>query len=347
MPSQTDQRNSAAQWTTLQVANLNLLNFALPGRAYYPNDRPYETGEYARKLSWIGEHLHRLNADIACFEEVWDEAALIAAVQTSGLHYAHVLAPGAEQGAEGTPRVGLATRLKLNAVSSIRDFPVGFAVEVPEIGAYQRFERPVLHATLQTRKGTVLHVLVVHLKSKRPKFLSDASGNPLEDRADPHVIARATLRALIMRGAESAALRVTVSTLLKGSRTPLILAGDLNDSPDSVTAQIIAATREVAFDRGARDVALWHAPDVQTGQALRRDVGYSHIHQGSPEILDQIWVSEEFVAGSRFAIGDVRRVDFFNDHLNEGRDRTRSDHGFVRALLRLREEDAAARAHPE
>lgn len=339
MPNQTDQRNSSSQWTTLQVANLNLLNFALPGRAVYPNDRPYDPGEYARKVSWIGEHLRRLNADIACFEEVWDETALVEAVSASRLSYAHILAPGAEQGAEGTPRVGLATRLKLTALASIRDFPAGFAVEVPEIGAHQRFERPVLHATLQTRKGTALHVLVVHLKSKRPKFLNDASGNPLEDRADPRIVARATLRALIMRGAESAALRVTVSELLQGTRTPLILAGDLNDSPDSVTAQIIAATREVAFDRSARDVALWHAPDVQTGQALRRDVGYSHIHQGSPEILDQIWVSEEFVAGSRFAIGDVRRVDYFNDHLNEGRDRTRSDHGFVRALLRLREED--------
>jgi hypothetical protein len=32
----------------------------------------------------------------------------------------------------------------------------------------------------------------------------------------------------------------------------------------------------------------------------------------------------------------VRRVDYFNDHLHEGRDGSRSDHGFVRALLRLR-----------
>ncbi|MBP8271560.1 MAG: endonuclease, partial [Sphaerotilus sp.] len=52
--------------------------------------------------------------------------------------------------------------------------------------------------------------------------------------------------------------------------------------------------------------------------------------------LDQIWVSEELVHHARFAIGDVRRVEYFNDHLHEGRDRTRSDHGFVRALLRFR-----------
>jgi hypothetical protein len=53
-------------------------------------------------------------------------------------------------------------------------------------------------------------------------------------------------------------------------------------------------------------------------------------------VLDQILVSEEFDPRSRHAVGDVRRVDYFNDHLHEGRDRSRSDHGFVRALLRMR-----------
>lgn len=339
MQTTPEQRGNPVPWTTIQVANFNLLNFALPGHAFYSNDRSYDAGEYARKLAWVGEQIRRLNADIACFEEVWDEMALAEAVTASGLHYSSVIVPGAEQGAQGTPRVGLATRLKLLSHESLDEFPPGFAVEVPEIGNHHRFERPVLHAVLQTRKGTELHLLIVHLKSKRPKFLNDASGNPAEDRNDPRVIARASLRSLIMRGAEAAALRVTVSNILRGTRTPLIVVGDLNDRPESVTSQIIAATSEIAYDRGARDVALWHAPDVQTGQALRNDVGYSHIHQGNPEILDQIWVSEEFVSGSRFAIGDVRRVDYFNDHLNEGRDRSRSDHGFVRALLRLREDD--------
>jgi hypothetical protein len=38
---------------------------------------------------------------------------------------------------------------------------------------------------------------------------------------------------------------------------------------------------------------------------------------------------------SLYSIGNVRRVDYFNDHLQEGRDRSRSDHGFVRAVLRV------------
>lgn len=340
MHEDSGSRAGNTDWQALQVANFNTLNLARAGHAFYPNEEGYDEHEYARKVAWLGEQIRRLNADVACFEEVWDASALHDAALASGLHYPVVIAPGAENGAEGTPRVGLVTRFDLVEVTSLAAFPPGMSLQVPELGEYGHFERPVLHAKLRTHGGTTFDLLVVHLKSKRPKFLLDAAGHALEDRNDPAVVARATLRSLIMRGAEAAALRATVSSILAGTHTPLVLVGDLNDQPHSVTSQIIAATSEVVFDRSARDTALWHAYDVQTGSSLRRDVAYSHVHQGSPEILDQIWVSEEFVAGSRFAVGDVRRVDYFNDHLNEGRDRTRSDHGFVRAVLRLRSQTA-------
>lgn len=332
----------------LQVANANLLNLALPGRAFYPGQEAYDNQEHDRKLAWIGGMLARLNADIVGFQEVWDEAALKAAVARSGLRYTTVAAPGAENGAIGTPRLGLATRLAVEQIETIADFVPADRLMVPELGEYTRFERPVLHARLQTssraRQGThagaALHVLVVHLKSKRPKYLQDAAGNALEDRDDPAITARATLRSLLMRGAEAAALRRVVVgiTTRHGPQggEPLVLLGDMNDGPHSVTSQMIAATQAVAYDRGARDVALYHAWDVATEPALKRDMAYSHVHQGWPELLDQIWVSEEFVATSRFAIGDVKRVEVFNDHLHESRERWRSDHGFVRALLRLR-----------
>jgi endonuclease/exonuclease/phosphatase family metal-dependent hydrolase len=181
-----------------------------------------------------------------------------------------------------------------------------------------------------------LHLIVVHMKSKRPKFLQDGAGNPLEDRDDPAITARATLRSLLMRAAEAAALRRIVVGITSRTRDPLVLMGDLNDGPHAVTTQMIAATQAVAFDRQARDTALYLAAEVQVEPALKRDMAYSHLHQGWPEVLDQIWVSEEFVAGSKFGIGDVRRVEVFNDHLHEPRDGSRSDHGFVRAVMRLR-----------
>jgi predicted extracellular nuclease len=337
--------NAAPRYVTLMVATCNVLNLALPNRSFYPGQDPYSGNEFERKVNWLGERFKALNADVLAVQEVWDDAALRTAVARSGLHYDTVLVPGAENGparagvqagAQGTPRVGLITRLKVLSFESLPDFPLQAVVQVPGLGEHRRFERPPLHAILRLDHGQVLHVVTAHLKSKRPKFLQDAQGKPVEDTDDPTVQAVASLRSHIMRAAEALALRLKVVELLHRTRLPLVLMGDLNDSPHSVTTQLIAATHQVAFDKGARDHALFTAWDVQGDAALRRDVAYSHIHQGYPEVLDQVLVSEEFVASSRVALGDVRRVEVFNDHLHEGRDRSRSDHGFVRALLRLR-----------
>lgn len=338
---QADNPDTAPVWSTLMVATCNLLNLANAGRVFYPNQEPYSAREFERKIAWLGQRIQTLNADVLAVQEVWDEAALKAAVHRSGLRYGYVAAPGAENhdgaaGAQGTPRVGLVTRLKLESIASHADFPPACAVQVPGLGPQTRFERPVLSARLRTRQGQELQVMTAHLKSKRPKFLQDAFGEPLEDRDDPRVQAIASLRSLIQRGAEAAAFRHLVIDVLHRTDTPLVVLGDFNDGPHSVTTQLIAATSAVRWDRGARDVALFSAWDVQGDAALRRDVAYSHIFEGYPEVLDQVLVSEAFVPGSRYAIGDVRRVEVFNDHLHEGRDRSRSDHGFVRALLRLR-----------
>ncbi len=350
-PTSPNNTPGGTTWQTLQVASCNVLNLAAPGHLYYPNQDPYDEDLAARKSEWLGAQINRLGADVLGLQEVWDEQALAQAVARSGLRYSTVLAPGAENtatqngeqlnsaaknGAEGTPRLGLVTRLALDSIDTVANFAPREHVQVPELGEYTRFERPILRAQLRTHQGEALHVLVAHLKSKRPKYLQDAKGQALEDTRDPLVTARATLRSLLMRAAEAAALRGLVVDILERSNQPLILLGDMNDGPHSVTSQMIAANQTVAYDKAARDTALYHAWDVATEPALKRDMAYSHVHQGWPEMLDQIWVSEEFVATSRFALGDVRRVDVFNDHLHESRERWRSDHGFVRALLRFK-----------
>ena len=350
--------------STLTVATANVLNLANPGRTFYANQDTYSKNEFERKIEWLGGRIAALNADVLAVQEVWDEAAIKAAVARSGLHYSTVAVPGAENnatndgvsndshsgvlnnshsgmlnnshsGAQNTPRVGIVTRLEVDKLQSFSEFPASLRIQIPGVGEHVKFERPPLLATLRMKHGQVIHVLTTHMKSKRPKFLQNEQGEPTEDREDPKITALATLRSLMMRGAEAAALRNIVADVLQRTHEPLIVMGDFNDGPHSVTTQIIAATGEVAYDKGARDAALWNAYEVQGEMALKRDVAYSHIHQGSPEVLDQIFVSEEFLPRSKFSIGDVRRVDYFNDHLQEGKDRSRSDHGFVRAVIRV------------
>ncbi len=341
MPSAPSNYHAPSNVTTLVAATANVLNLANPGRVFYANQDVYTQRDFERKIDWLGGRIAALNADILTVQEVWDDAALKAAVNRSGLRYSTIVVPGAENddknnGAVNTPRVGVVTRLDVDNIQSFAQFPDNMRIQVPELGEYAKFERPPLLASLRMKHGQRIHVLTAHLKSKRPKFLQDAQGQVIEDREDDKITARAVLRSLMIRGAEAAAMRCIVIDVLRRTHEPLIVMGDFNDGPHSVTTQMIAATNEVAYDKGARDTALFNAYEVQGDLALRRDVAYSHIHQGYPEVLDQILVSEEFLYNSRNSIGDVRRVDYFNDHLQEGKDRARSDHGFVRAVLRVR-----------
>ena len=179
---------------TLMVATCNVLNLANPGRLFYENQDPYSQTEFDRKLTWLGDRFRMLNADVLAVQEVWDDAAFKGALGRSGLRYDFVAVPGAENdathtGAQGTPRVGIATRLKVDALQSFAEFPPGFQVEIPGLGLHTRFERPPLVATLRMKHGQSLNVLTAHLKSKRPKFLQDDQGRPLEDPDDPNVAA--------------------------------------------------------------------------------------------------------------------------------------------------------------
>ncbi len=259
------------QWGSLTVATANLLNLALPNRRLYDNQDMYSDVEYAKKLAWLGQSFARLNADVLCVQEVWDEAALKAVAVASGLRNMSTHAPGAEHGAQGTPCVGLVTRLHVECIDSFIDLPPGHAVEIPELGEKTKFERAPLLARLRTHEGQSLHVLTTHMKSKRPKFLQDG-GDP--NRNDPRATARATLRSLLIRATEAAALRSIVVDVLSRTQEPLIVMGDFNDGPHSVTTQMIAATNEVAYDKGARDTALFNANDVQA-MPLKRDVAYT------------------------------------------------------------------------
>lgn len=331
----------------LSVVTANLQNLALPHRVYYENRKPYSDRQYAQKRDWLAGFLQELNADIVATQEVWDEQALRDLANHTDRGYTFVSALGAENqedsasqsgylgGAEGTPAMGLMTRLEVLTYKRFLDMPDTCVMDIPQVGKYESFARPPMLATLETETGQRVHVLNVHLKSKRPKFLRGDGGEPLEDTEDPKVRVWARTRSLLMRAAEAAAVRHIIVDLLEDTHEPLILMGDVNDSSHSVTTQLMAETSEVMYDRSSRDVALFNAYENQTKQALRRDVAYSHIFQGYPEVLDQIFVSEEFLPSSRFSIGEVRRVDYFNDHLKLNRDQRFTDHGFVRALIKL------------
>ena len=333
--------NSAKQF---YIATANLLNLANPNRIYYDNAPAYNDNEYEHKLRGITDLLAKAHADIIAVQEVWDSNALEALAVSLGFKPEHVVIPLASndssspythgKGAKNTPAVGIISRFEQLESSLLEDIAPKAVIDIPDIGPYLRFNRPPLVVRVDAF-GQPITIITAHLKSKRAFFLRDESGNLLEDMDDPNIRVRAKLRSLCMRAAEAASIRMSIIERLRHTREPLILLGDMNDVTGSVTTQLMAETGEVNYDKGMRDVALFDAARIQARYGWMKDVAYTHIYQGMPEVIDQLFVSEEFLPDSKFSLGQVERVDYFNDHLKwDYADRV-IDHGIIRAKIKL------------
>lgn len=326
------------------IATANLLNFANPHRTFYENTPPYDQKGYQHKVAGLTQLLSKVHADILAVQEVWDDDALKELGEGLGFNANQVIAPLASNdpqslyakglGAQNTPAVGILSRFNVIEQQLLTKVISEAVIDIPDVGPYQEFMRPPLMLTLDVF-GSPVMVVTAHLKSKRAYFLHDKNGELLEDMNDPNIRVRAKLRSLCMRAAEAASIRMTIIKQLQHTRTPLILLGDMNDVTNSVTTQLMSETSEVNYDKAMRDVALFDAALVQTRVNAMKEVAYSHIYQGVPEVIDQLMVSEEFLASSKFAQGQVEQVDYFNDHLKWDFSDKVTDHGIIRAKIKL------------
>jgi endonuclease/exonuclease/phosphatase family metal-dependent hydrolase len=317
----------------VRFGSFNVYNLHEPGRIVY-DQALYTVAEYERKIAWLGSQVRAMRADVIGFQEVWSRAALAEAVVRSERFEdadVHMFDAGADP---VEPNVALATRLRL--LSPVR-YHLAFppTLSFGPLSAVQEFERPVLEAELELpAEGDLppvpVRVFVAHLKSKRLTFLQG------EDQGDPKVRALGAARSLLRRAAEATALRWLVVDQMRGTRTPVVVIGDLNDGIEAVTNRII--TGERPFGKGADetaaayDVMLYSTYLLQSQRNLR-DVFYTHIHDFEYETLDHILVSEELVGRAPGSVAEFNGLQMWNDHLNVT-DQTRSDHGQVVARFR-------------
>ena len=314
----------------MYFATFNVLNLALPGSRYYPNQEPYSIAQYDAKISWLAQQLDRLDADVIGLQEIFSQEALKDVLaRTKNYRDAHHL--GCDpQPRDGTlsPSVALISRLPVvgNPIYH-SDLPQQLSVSLPEMAQpMTRFTRPILQAQLKMPGGRTLNVFVVHLKSKLPDW---RNGEP-ED--DPYQHGLATLRSLLRRGTEALGLRYLLTDHGLAGQTPLVVLGDFNDISDAVTSQIVMGSGwrgKAHFDE-----RLYDCVRIQSHTNPLREMGFSHVHEGAAETIDHILVSREFYRHSPQAIGEVVEVRYLNEHLAL-RPAASSDHGQVLARVRL------------
>ena len=331
------------------VATFNLYNLQLPGRPMNPHQKPWTDTEYRRKITWIGNRLKDLRPDIVGLQELWDAQAMQDALDKANLDDDYELLADTGTGSRITCAALVKRGLRRGDATWTEDFPAAVRLEsatepqapVIKVGI-TRFSRPVLGFDVALREPPPLtRVYVAHLKSKLPATITGESWYDPDTHAF-HRTALGSALSTIRRTAEATALRVLLTDIMKGTVTPVLVLGDLNDGQHSNTINILTEQPRylVGDSKGGGDIALYTAETLQQYRDTR-DVYYTHVHEDLRESLDHVLVSEQFYDHSYRRLWLFDGLSITNDHLNDTdaavhKKKGTGDHGIVAVGFRWR-----------
>lgn len=335
---------------TVSFTSFNLCNLNEPQLGMYRDRSGWAPDAVERKVGWTAAMLQKARADVFGFQELWHRDTLARVLQQAGMDADYALLAPPDQRGQGIVCAAAVRRDMLDGEPEwITHFPPGFRLqsrgEDKQTAAMfvdiDRFSRPVLHFRVKPRRNQQpIQVYVCHFKSKAPTSItSDAWYRAASDVYKPHVTALGMALSTIRRTAEAVALRLLLTNVMKETRTPVIVLGDLNDGQDSNTLDILTEQPQFLqpLSVGGRDTALYSAQSLQQLRSLR-DVYYTYIYQDIHGSLDHILASEEFYDNSRNRIWKFDRLDIFNDHVGDKglQAQGTNDHGIVRAQFSFR-----------
>ena len=330
------------------VATFNLYNFQLPGLKMNPFQKPWTKTEFARKVSWVARVLEDVDADIVGLQELWNAEAMEMVLARHALKDTYDLLATPATGSKIICGALVRKGLLRGEPKWISTFPQAVRLEstdamdpqAPSIQvAIPGFSRPVLNFQVGLRDAPPLtEVFVTHLKSKLPTRIDTENWYEANEEVyKNHRTAIGAAISTIRRTAEATALRVLLTDVMKGTETPVLVLGDINDGQHSNTINILSEQPAylVGESRGGADIGLYSAQTLQEYRDTR-DVYYTHVHQDLRESLDHVLVSEQFYDHSLRRRWLFDGLSISNDHLNEEDHRTTGtgDHGVVKVAFK-------------
>ena len=335
----------------LSFATCNLFNLNEPGLKMYRNTKGWSKEQYDLKIDWLGRQFIELNSDVWGFQELWHQKSLANIFKSAKLSSKYrLLAPKSHQGEGIICAAAVRRGLIVGEPEWIVDFPEEFILsssgedpQTPEIKVLlSSFSRPVLHFKIKPHtKSKVVSVFVAHFKSKMPaKIYEEEWYEENEEFYKQHRDSIGSALSTIRRTAEAAALRMILTTAMKGNDQPVVVLGDLNDNKKSNTLNIVSGQPNYllsGLSEGGSDVDLYSAGTLQEYRS-ERDVYYTHVYQNSRESLDHILVSQEFYDNSRKRVWAFKKTIIVNDHLNDEnhKETGTTDHGIVKTVFEYR-----------
>lgn len=329
--SKTSKRSSKIR--QLRFGTLNLQNLQLPGESMY-HGQQLDSKVYDAKVDWLARMVKRMDVHFMTVQELWSPQCLHDVLEAAGLRDEYSVATELSVPAVGS-RISVAlvarNEVKIAKKKWVVDFPKevqlkkrkpsgeGNEIDYQMSVEIDRFSRPVLVAKLELDGRIPIHVYGAHLKSKLPIRLDAEENERVAVRR--HATALGSALATIRRTAEAAAVRVMVCNQLeKHPDEAVVVMGDLNDTTYSTTTAIITGQPKFRLfaAAGTRDNKLGlYSVGLMQDLASFRDTAYTYVHNGERESLDHMMVSQHLYDYSRRRSWSFRRMEVYNDHLDE------------------------------
>lgn len=295
--------------TQLRIATFNVEN--LDEKA---DDKP----PLAARIALMQPQLRRINADVLCLQEVHGQEAVVNGKKARSLsalakllkntqyetyHLVHTTTK-ASKGKEpfDVRNLVILSRFPVQEKAQyMHDFAKPPAYGMVTAGADAKakevgWERPIFYAKLGLPDGRALHVINLHLKSKRPvDIVAQKVDNYTWKSASGW--AEGSFLSTIKRVGQALEVRILVDKLFDADPQALVsICGDFNADVDEVTLQgIMGEVEETGNPELATRVL------VPCERTIPESARYSLYHHGKGNMLDHVLVSRSLLAYYRGA----------------------------------------------
>jgi endonuclease/exonuclease/phosphatase family metal-dependent hydrolase len=298
---------------SLRIATANLENL---------DDVAGASPPLAERVPCLRAELVRLRADVLCLQEIHGQDApigprtlaaldaVVAGTDYAAFHRATTMTAGNEpfrfRNLVVLSRFPISSRQQVMhdlapppMYQTVTEHPP--ATEAEPV----RWERPILHCTVDLGNGRSLHTIVVHLKSRLP--------TPIKGQGPTNFMwatasgwAEGSFVSSMKRVGQALELRRLVDSIFDAEPEALVtVAGDFNSDADEVPMQAVCGRVE---DHG--NPALGPRNLVACEQTVAEPSRYTLLHQGRPNMLDHVVVS-------RALLQHYRSTEIHNEILHD------------------------------
>ncbi|MFZ1397759.1 MAG: endonuclease/exonuclease/phosphatase family protein [Candidatus Promineifilaceae bacterium] len=288
--------------TSLRIATFNLENL---------DDKPGERPSLKERMAVLRPQLLRLRADVICFQEVHGQEfpgeprqldalrQLLSETPYEWFYTAHTKTSRDE--AYDVRNLVVASRYPIRDVVQIKHQYAPkpsyrkVTADPPEAAARDiTWERPILYVKIDLDAGRMLHLLNVHLKSKRPSNVQGQMLNTYTWRTMAGW-AEGSFISAMKRVGQALELRVLIDDIfdqldVSGEPKYIVACGDFNADVNEVPLQAIMGPVEETGNTGLIERVM-----IPCEQSVPESSRFSLLHLGRKEMLDHILASRQLL----------------------------------------------------